>query len=109
MAKRKWEMGHVAEIDPLGARVVRVNDTEIALFRLSNGEVKAVENRCPHKNGKLSEGMVCGSTVHCPLHDWKIDLDNGAALAPDDGCIGLYPLEVDRASGKMYLTFAEEG
>ena len=103
MAKRRVEIGHIAEIDPLGARVVKVEDAEIALFRLSDGEVRAVENRCPHKNGKLSEGMVCGHVVHCPLHDWKIDLNSGEALSPDEGCIDHYALEVDRATGKLIL------
>ncbi|WP_276352331.1 nitrite reductase small subunit NirD [Cohnella caldifontis] len=101
MGKRK--VATTAEIDALGARTVKLGDKEIALFRLTDGEVLALENRCPHKGGKLSEGMVCGGTVHCPLHDWRIDLRTGSALEPDEGCTGVYGVEVDPASGAVYL------
>lgn len=101
MAKK--QVGNVSEIDPLGARKLQWEGTELALFRLTNGEVRAVENRCPHKGGKLSEGMVCGRFVHCPLHDWKIDLDSGQVQAPDDGCVAVYETEVDSSSGIIYI------
>ncbi|MBN2982699.1 MULTISPECIES: nitrite reductase small subunit NirD [Cohnella] len=99
----KLLVGNVAEIDKKGARTVRVDDLEIALFRLSDGDVLAVENKCPHKAGKLSEGMVCGSTVHCPLHDWKIDLRDGRVQEPDTGCVTTFDVEVDSASGSIYV------
>ncbi|WP_123040338.1 nitrite reductase small subunit NirD [Cohnella candidum] len=99
----KHLIGNISEIDPLGARTVRHGDKEIALFRLSDGEVLAVENKCPHKGGKLSEGMVCGGNVHCPLHDWKIDLRSGQVQKPDDGCVGTFELEIDRSNGSIYL------
>lgn len=101
MAKRR--IGNLAEIDPQGARTVICGEREIALFRLSDGEVLAVENRCPHKGGKLSEGMVCGSAVHCPLHDWKIDLRTGLVQEPDEGRVAAFDVEVDPASGAVYL------
>jgi nitrite reductase (NADH) small subunit len=101
MAKQR--IGTLSDIDPLSSRVVRCRDAEIALFRLTDGEVLAVENRCPHKGGKLSEGMVCGSNVHCPLHDWKIDLRSGRVSEPDDGRVATYKIEVDRESGAIYL------
>lgn len=96
-------IGNITDIDTKGARTVFVQDKEIAVFRLTNGGVKAVENRCPHKGGKLSEGMVCGEVVHCPLHDWRIDLKSGRAQAPDDGCIEAYETEVDPANGSIYI------
>ncbi|MNC72529.1 Assimilatory nitrite reductase [NAD(P)H] small subunit [compost metagenome] len=83
-----------------------VEDTEIAVFKLSDGSLHAVENRCPHKGGKLSEGMVCGTSVHCPLHDWKIDLRSGKVHEPDDGCLNTYKTEIDGASGEIYITIA---
>jgi len=95
--------GKLTDIDPLGSRRLNVNGLEIALFRLSDGEILAVENRCPHKGGVLSEGMVCGPVVHCPLHDWRIDLRSGEALDPDKGCIETFPTEV-QADGTIYLT-----
>ncbi len=96
-------VGSVAEIDPKGSRLVRVNDMEIALFRLSDGEILAVENKCPHKGGVLSEGMVCGRMVHCPLHDWRIDLRSGAVQEPDTGCVATFPVEVDPEQGLVFL------
>ncbi|MBU9706983.1 nitrite reductase small subunit NirD [Paenibacillus sp. AK121] len=91
------------EIDQRGARIVRIQNTEIAVFRLSDGSVRALENRCPHKGGRLSEGMICGSVVHCPLHDWKVDLFTGQVRDPDTGCVTTYPTEIDSESGAVYI------
>lgn len=104
MTMTKILIGNLNDIDLKGSRKFRAGDTEIALFRLSSGEVLAIENKCPHKGGALSEGMVCGSKVHCPLHDWQIDLHNGAVQAPDTGHVTTYEVEVDHASGSLYLT-----
>lgn len=98
----KIRIGSLSDIDAKGSRTFQFRDTEIAVFRLSDGSVKAVENRCPHKNGKLSEGMVCGRIVHCPLHDWRISLDDGMVQKPDDGCIPTYETEIDEA-GAIYI------
>ncbi|WP_189023150.1 nitrite reductase small subunit NirD [Paenibacillus albidus] len=100
----KMLVGKITDIDPKGSRTFRVNETEIALFRLSGGEVLAVENKCPHKGGTLSDGMVCGSKVHCPLHDWKIDLHSGAVQEPDTGCVTTFEVEIDENSGSIYVT-----
>jgi len=97
-------VGNIADIDAKGARTVRLENLEIAVFRLSDGQVRAVENRCPHKNGKLSEGMVCGTAVHCPLHDWKIDLKTGNVYEPDEGCVATFETEIDASSGSIYIT-----
>lgn len=104
MTMTKLLIGNLNEVDIKGSRKLRVGDTEIALFRLSGGEVLAVENRCPHKGGLLSEGMVCGSKVHCPLHDWRIELHTGEVQAPDAGHVTTYEVEVDHATGSLYLT-----
>ncbi len=87
----------VAKIHDLPIQVgkeVNVRGREIALFRLTNGKVKAVENKCPHKEGPLSQGLVSGEFVFCPLHDWKIDLDNGLVQKPDDGCVQTFEIKV---------------
>ncbi|MDQ0723671.1 nitrite reductase (NADH) small subunit [Paenibacillus sp. W4I10] len=102
----KFRIGHLTDIDEKGARTFLIQDTEIAVFKLSDGSLHAVENRCPHKGGKLSEGMVCGTAVHCPLHDWKIDLRNGKVQEPDEGCLNTYKTEVDCNSGEIYITIA---
>ena len=104
MTMTKILIGNLNDIDIKGSRKLRVGNTEIALFRLSSGEVLAVENKCPHKGGILSEGMICGSKVHCPLHDWRIDVHSGDVQAPDTGHVTTYEVEVDPASGSLYLT-----
>lgn len=99
----KMLVAHIADIDARGSRTYRHEELEIAIFKLSDGQIRAVENRCPHKGGKLSEGMVCGTAIHCPLHDWKIDLRTGNVYEPDDGCVTSYETEVDDA-GSIFIT-----
>ena len=79
------EVGEVEDIPPLGARVVRTADGDIAVFRTADDEIFALRDKCPHKGGPLSQGIVHGKRVACPLHDWKIQLDSGDAVAPDEG------------------------
>lgn len=100
----KLYVANLNDIDVKGSRTLQIEDTEIAVFRLTDGSVLAVENRCPHKGGKLSEGMVCGTAVHCPLHDMKIDLRSGKAHDPEDGCITTYETEIDHESGSIFVT-----
>jgi nitrite reductase (NADH) small subunit len=76
-------------------KTVSIGSQEIALFKLSNGKVRAIENRCPHKGGVLAEGMVSGEHVFCPLHDWKINVTDGRVQAPDEGCVRTFAVEVD--------------
>ncbi|MGG4144585.1 nitrite reductase small subunit NirD [Paenibacillus algorifonticola] len=100
----KLLIGKLSDIDIRGSRTVRVKETEIAVFRLEDGSVLAIENRCPHKGGLLSEGMVCGTVVHCPLHDWKVDLQSGLVKDPDDGCVTTFATEIDPENGAIYVT-----
>lgn len=80
------QIGHLADIPRQGSRVVKTEDGEIALFRSIDDQVFALNNRCPHKGGPLSQGIVHGNRVTCPLHNWVIDLESGVAVAPDEGC-----------------------
>ena len=89
------EVGRLEDIPQLGARVVKSPAGDIALFRNSDDEVFALRNRCPHKGGPLSEGIVAGRRVTCPLHNWVIELENGSAAAPDVGCTPAYPVQVE--------------
>jgi len=95
-------IGHISEFPELRARVVRTGNLELALFKLSDGSIKAIENSCPHKQGKLSEGIVCDHHVYCPLHDWKIDLQDGVVQSPDEGCVSTYRTAID-ADGNVIL------
>lgn len=89
------------DIPLLGSRVVHSADGDIAVFRTADGQVFAVHDKCPHKGGPLSQGIVHGTSVTCPLHSWKIDLASGAALAPDLGCTRRFDVRVD--SGQVML------
>lgn len=82
-------------------REVQIENQEIALFRLENDQVKAVGNRCPHENGPLAEGTVAGEFVFCPLHNYKVSLNDGQVQAPDDGCVTVYQTSVEE--GKVYV------
>ena len=75
------------EIPRLGSRVVAMEGGDIAIFRTADDEVFAMHDKCPHKGGPLSQGIVTGTTVTCPLHGWKIGLGDGEAVAPDVGCV----------------------
>ena len=82
-------------IPQLGSRVVESQTGEIAIFRTSDDQLFALSNRCPHKGGPLSEGIVHGTKVACPLHNWNIDLTTGEAVAPDEGCAGNHEVKLE--------------
>ena len=83
------------DIPKLGARrFVRGDGETIAVFRTASDSVFALADRCPHKGGPLSQGIVFGESVACPLHNWCIDLKSGAAAAPDEGCVERFPVRV---------------
>ena len=86
----------VEDIPMLGARrVARPGAAEVALFRTSYDKVFALLDRCPHKGGPLSQGIVFGESVACPLHNWTIALDDGCARAPDAGCTQHFSVKVE--------------
>ncbi len=103
----EWiEVARVDDIPRQGARVVRTAAGDIAVFRTVDDEVFALLDRCPHKGGPLSQGIVHGKKVACPLHDWKIALDTGLAVAPDEGCAARFPVRVE--AGRVSLMLAPE-
>jgi nitrite reductase (NADH) small subunit len=98
----KWiEIGALSDIPVLGSRVVRTPSGDIAVFRTGDDEVFALDDRCPHKGGPLSQGIVHGKRVTCPLHSWVIDLETGIAVAPDEGCAHRHEVRV--AHGVVFL------
>ena len=97
-----WKMiCKLSDIPVLGARVVHSAAGNIALFRTAEDEVYALTDRCPHKGGPLSQGIVHGKRVTCPLHGFNIELASGEAVAPDRGCAGRH--EVRLSEGEVYL------
>lgn len=88
------EICRVEAIPRQGARTVQMAGTPVALFRTADDEIFALVNICPHRSGPLSEGIVFGRTVACPLHDWLIDLASGTAQAPDIGCTPTVPVRI---------------
>jgi len=86
----------VDDIPVLGARVVkRAGQPSVAIFRNSEDKVFALLDRCPHKGGPLSQGIVFGERVACPLHNWSIELGSGCAAAPDEGCTQKFSVRVE--------------
>lgn len=101
------EICGIEDIPRQGARVVATAARgDIALFRALDGAVFAVEDRCPHKGGPLSQGIVHGHAVTCPLHNWVIDLASGEAMAPDRGCVRRIPVRVE--DGRVLLALLSE-
>lgn len=97
-------IGKLEDIPRQGARVVQTHAGEIAVFRAQSDALFALANRCPHKGGPLAEGVVFDHHVACPLHNWKISLESGAAVAPDVGCARRYAVRVDDGVVQINVT-----
>jgi nitrite reductase (NADH) small subunit len=89
------DAGELEALPERGARVLRIGTAQIAVFRTSTGAVYALDDRCPHRGGPLSQGIVHGDCVTCPLHDWVIDLRTGSATGADTGCTSTFPVRID--------------
>jgi nitrite reductase (NADH) small subunit len=103
--KSNWvRICSVDDIPVLGSRVVEHGTEDgdnIAVFRTGSNKIFALRDRCPHKGGPLSQGIVHGETVTCPLHGWHIGLDSGEARAPDVGCAQRFDCKVE--NGEVHL------
>jgi nitrite reductase (NADH) small subunit len=92
----EWiEVGKIEDIPRLGARVVESAQGDIAVFKTAKDEVFALLDACPHKAGPLSQGIVHGTSVTCPLHNWVLGLEDGQAKGPDEGCTNVYPVKIE--------------
>lgn len=89
------ELGNISAVPRRGARCVNTPGGKIAVFRTAEDQIFAIENRCPHKGGPLSEGIVHGASVTCPLHNWVFDLATGEAQGADEGSVQTYPVKVE--------------
>jgi nitrite reductase (NADH) small subunit len=93
----------------IGVRV-KLADEEVAVFRLTDGRVFALENKNPHrKGGIISEGMVSGEYLYDPLYDWKISLVTGQVQAPDSGQVKIYPVKVENGHVSIGISSSPEG
>ncbi len=93
---KKWyKITQLENIPLMGSRKVKIGEIEIAIFKTRDGSIFAINNICPHKKGKLSEGLVHETQVTCPLHNWEIDLKTGEALGNDKGCTGVFETKIE--------------
>jgi len=92
----EWiDIGTLDDIPQRGARCVTTRDGRVAVFRTHNDRVFALDNQCPHRGGPLSEGIVHGTSVTCPLHNWVLSLETGQALGADEGAVRTIAVKVD--------------
>jgi nitrite reductase (NADH) small subunit len=95
------------DIPRLGSRIVpreALGAPAVAVFRTATDTVFALDDRCPHKGGPLSQGIVHGDRVACPLHNWSIELPSGSAVAPDQGCTRRHAVRI--VDGRVQLDVA---
>jgi len=90
-----FDIGTIDDIPLRGARCVKTPQGEIGVFRTHDGRIFAIENHCPHKGGPLTQGIVHGAAVTCPLHNWVFSLETGKALGADEGEVKTIPVKVD--------------
>jgi nitrite reductase (NADH) small subunit len=95
------DIGGLEDIPRLGARVVNAGARKIAVFRTADDQYFALDDRCPHRGGPLSQGIVHGTRVTCPLHNFVIALDSGEAAPPDTGCVARHTIKIEE--GRLRL------
>ena len=96
MSAMNWiAIGSMADIPRRGARCVATPRGKIGVFRTADDRVFALDDHCPHKGGPLSQGIIHGAAVTCPLHNWVISLETGKALGADEGSVGTIPVRVE--------------
>jgi nitrite reductase (NADH) small subunit len=102
MMDGKWlDVGHASEVPYRGSRLVKTAQGDVAIFKAMDGRIFALWDKCPHKGGPLSQGIVNGHSVTCPLHNWVIGLETGEVQGPDSGCARKVVLKVE--DERIYL------
>jgi nitrite reductase (NADH) small subunit len=108
MTEAAWtDIGALDQIPRRGARVVRTGSGCVAVFRTMDDRAFALEDRCPHRGGPLSQGIVHGTSVTCPLHNWVVSLETGEAQGADEGRARGFPLRVE--DGRVLIDLAGLG
>ena len=98
-------IGALTDIPQRGARCIETPEGKVAVFRTGDDCVFAIDDHCPHKGGPLSQGIVHGASVTCPLHNWVISLESGKAQGADEGCVRTIPVKVE--DGQLYIALSE--
>ena len=101
MAMDWTAIGSLTDIPRRGARCVETPAGKIAVFRTGEDQVFAIDDHCPHKGGPLSQGIVHGAAVTCPLHNWVISLETGKAMGADQGTVRTIPVKVE--GGRIFI------
>lgn len=96
------DIGALDDIPRQGARVIKTRHGCIAVFRTADDQVFALDDRCPHKGGPLSEGIVHGTSVTCPLHNWVFDMNSGQAQGADNGMVRTYAVRAE--AGRILIS-----
>jgi nitrite reductase (NADH) small subunit len=89
------EIGSVDDVPLRGSRVVTTDQGDIAIFKAADERIFALWDKCPHKGGPLSQGIVHGHSVTCPLHNWVVTLETGEVKGPDQGCARKVKVKVE--------------
>ncbi len=106
MTDSVWtDIGALDQIPRRGARVVRTPQGCVAVFRTAEDQAFALEDRCPHKGGPLSQGIVHRTSVTCPLHNWVLSLETGEAQGADEGRAATFPLRVE--AGRVLIDLSD--
>jgi nitrite reductase (NADH) small subunit len=90
-----FDIGTIDDVPRRGARCVVTPQGRIGVFRTADDRIFAIEDHCPHRGGPLSQGIVHGAAVTCPLHNWVISLETGEALGADQGAVKTIPVRID--------------
>ena len=90
-----FDIGTIDDIPLRGARCVKTPQGKIGVFRTHDDRIFAIEDHCPHKGGPLTQGIVHGAAVSCPLHNWVFSLETGKALGADEGAVKTIPVRVE--------------
>ena len=101
-------IGQVSDIPQRVARGIETPQGRIAVFRTADDRILAIDDRCPHKGGPLSQGIVHGAFVTCPLHNWVISLETGKAQGADVGCVRTIPIKVENGAVFIATSATEE-
>jgi len=98
------DIGTLADLPLRGSRTLTLAGEPVAVFRTHDDQVFALVDRCPHKGGPLSAGIVHGHAVACPLHNLRISLATGTAFGEDAGCTPVVPVRME--GGRILLASA---